>query len=114
MTMPADTANNTQVRNYIVNTLKALKWDVQEDTFTDQTPYGVKTFTNVIATKDPEASRRVIVAAHFDSKFFPSYPENQVRAACLFRDPGVRIIDEATVRRCYRFCDAVCDDARPR
>lgn len=75
----ADTANNTQVRNYIIDTLKRLKWHIEEDTLTAQTPYGVKTFTNVIATKDPEASRRVIVAAHFDSKYFPSYPENQVR-----------------------------------
>ena len=75
----AGTANNTQVRNYIIDTLKKLKWDIEEDTFTDQTPYGFKTFTNVIATKDPMASRRVVVAAHFDSKYFPSYPENQVR-----------------------------------
>ena len=74
-----DTVNNTQVRNHIVDTLKKLKWHVEEDTFTEQTPYGVKTFTNVIGTKDPEASRRVIVAAHFDSKYFPSYPQNQVR-----------------------------------
>jgi glutaminyl-peptide cyclotransferase len=74
----ADTANNTQVRNYIVDALKSLNWHIEEDSFTDETPFGVKTFTNVIATKDPEASRRVIVAAHHDSKFFPSYPENQV------------------------------------
>ena len=81
----ADTANNTQVRNYIVNTMKNLNWHVEEDSFTDQTPYGVKTFTNVIATKDPEASRRVVVAAHYDSKYFPSYPENQVRVqSCLW------------------------------
>ena len=79
----AGTANNTQVRNYIINTLKKLNWHIEEDAFTDQTPYGAKTFTNVIATKDPEASRRVIVAAHFDSKFFPSYPENQVRVECV-------------------------------
>ena len=85
----ADTANHTQVRNYIVNTLKKLNWHIEEDAFTDQTPFGVKTFTNVIATKDPEASRRVIVAAHFDSKFFPSYPENQVRVERVQRCCGV-------------------------
>ena len=85
----ADTANHTQVRNYIVNTLKKLNWHIEEDAFTDQTPFGVKTFTNVIATKDPEASWRVIVAAHFDSKFFPSYPENQVRVECVQRCCGV-------------------------
>ena len=77
-----DTANNTQVRRYIVDTLKKLKWHVEEDSFNDTTPYGVKRFANVIATKDPKAARRVIVAAHFDSKFFESYPSNQ---ACRFR-----------------------------
>lgn len=66
------------MRNYIVSTLKKLDWHVEEDTFTDNTPYGTKRFTNVIATKDPDAPRRVVVAAHFDSKFFPDFPQNQV------------------------------------
>ena len=58
--------------------MKRLEWDVEEDSFTANTPYGMKRFTNVIATKDPEAPRRVVVAAHFDSKFFSTYPESQV------------------------------------
>ena len=74
----ADTENNTIVRNYIVDTMKKLEWDVEEDSFSADTPYGVKRFTNVIATKDPEAPRRVIIAAHFDSKFFLTFPESQV------------------------------------
>jgi glutaminyl-peptide cyclotransferase len=52
---------------------------VEEDSFEEDTPFGVKRFTNIIATKDPNAPRRVILSAHFDSKFFSSYPENQVR-----------------------------------
>ena len=68
------------MRTYIVDTLKKLNWDVEEDAFTDTTPYGTKHFVNVIATKDPKASRRVILAAHFDSKYFQAYPDNQVRA----------------------------------
>lgn len=76
---PPDTANNTLVKDYLVSTMKKLKWHVEEDTFTDETPYGVKRFTNVIATKDPTASRRVILAAHFDSKFFPTFPQSQAR-----------------------------------
>jgi len=75
---PADTENNTFVRQHLVKTLEALKWHVEEDSFTDNTPYGEKHFTNVIATKDPKAPRRVILSAHFDSKFFPSAPQNQV------------------------------------
>ena len=74
---PPDTENNTIVKDYIVNTMKKLNWHVEEDTFTDTTPYGTKRFTNVIATKDPKAPRRVILSAHFDSKFFATYPQNQ-------------------------------------
>ena len=73
----ADTENNTLVRNYIISTLRNLNWHIEEDNFVAATPYGPKNFTNVIATKDPDAPRRVVLAAHFDSKFFPSYPENQ-------------------------------------
>lgn len=74
----AESDNNTMVRNYIVSTMKALNWHIEEDSFTDTTPYGPRQFTNIIVTKDPQASRRVILAAHFDSKYFSHYPENQV------------------------------------
>ena len=52
---------------------------MEEDSFTDTTPIGVKSFTNVIATFHPDAPRRVILSAHFDSKYHPNYPDNQVR-----------------------------------
>ncbi|THU88592.1 hypothetical protein K435DRAFT_761703 [Dendrothele bispora CBS 962.96] len=71
----SDTENNVLVRNYIISTLKALDWHIEEDAFNDTTPLGTKQFTNIIATKDPEASRRVVVAAHFDSKYFPNTNE---------------------------------------
>ena len=32
---------------------KNPKWNIQEDTFTNQTLYGVKNFTNIVTTKDP-------------------------------------------------------------
>lgn len=41
-------------------------------------------FTNVIATKDPDAPRRVVLSAHYDSKYFPTYPQNQVRPTAFF------------------------------
>ena len=70
--------NITFVRGYIIDVLTSLDWHVEEDTFTDSTPYGERSFSNVIATKDPSAPRRVILAAHYDSKYFPRYPDNQV------------------------------------
>ncbi|KDQ61156.1 hypothetical protein JAAARDRAFT_124587 [Jaapia argillacea MUCL 33604] len=92
---PADSDNNTLVRNYIVSTLKALNWEVEEDIFTDDTPYGTKRFTNVIATKDPSASRRVILSAHFDSKYFSSFPQNQFVGATDSAFPCALMLDLA-------------------
>ncbi|KAH6918334.1 glutaminyl-peptide cyclotransferase-like protein [Coprinopsis sp. MPI-PUGE-AT-0042] len=90
-----DTENNTLVRNYLVDTLKALNWHVELDEFTDNTPYGPKKFANVIATKDPKAARRLILSAHFDSKFFPTYPENQFLGATDSAAPCAMMLDVA-------------------
>ncbi|CAE6459625.1 unnamed protein product [Rhizoctonia solani] len=92
---PPDTANNTAVRNYLVKTMKDLNWDVEEDSFTSNTPYGEKRFTNVIATKDPEAPRRLVLAAHFDSKYFASSPENQFVGATDSAVPCAMLLDLA-------------------
>lgn len=62
-----------------MSTLKNLNWEVEVDEFTDETPIGKKRFANIIATKDPSASRRLVLSAHYDSKWFPDYPQNQVR-----------------------------------
>ncbi|KAH8117018.1 hypothetical protein DFH11DRAFT_1687800 [Phellopilus nigrolimitatus] len=104
---PADSANNTLVKNYIVSTLRKLNWDIEEDSFTDNTPYGTKRFTNVIATKDPEASRRVILAAHFDSKFFSTYPQNQFVGAT---DSAVPSLDPLLNRRKEQLDNGLLDD----
>lgn len=90
-----DTENNTLVRNYIKTTLEALNWHVEEDEFTGQTPVGEKRFTNLIATKDPAAPRRVILSAHFDSKYFPSYPANQFVGATDSAAPCAMMLDLA-------------------
>ncbi|KZT09609.1 uncharacterized protein LAESUDRAFT_695278 [Laetiporus sulphureus 93-53] len=92
---PPDTENNTMVKDYIVSTMQHLNWHVEEDTFTDNTPYGTKRFTNVIATKDPSASRRVILSAHFDSKFFLNYPRSQFVGATDSAAPCAFMLDLA-------------------
>jgi hypothetical protein len=35
-----------------MNTLKSLNWHVEVDEFQDETPFGTKTFRNIIATYD--------------------------------------------------------------
>ncbi|KAI7823319.1 hypothetical protein BC939DRAFT_528997 [Gamsiella multidivaricata] len=46
-------------------------WHVEIDRFTETTPFGPKTFTNLVFTKNPQAENRLVFAAHFDSKYFP-------------------------------------------
>lgn len=58
--------------------MKALNWHVELDEFVAQTPYGPKRMANIIATKDSSAPRRVVLSAHFDSKFFEDAPRSQV------------------------------------
>ncbi|KAJ3416722.1 hypothetical protein HDV05_000552 [Chytridiales sp. JEL 0842] len=67
------TAGNKAVQQHIKDTFKALNWNVEEDTFNDTTPYGVKEFNNIIVTKDPTAQRKLVLAAHFDSKYFKNF-----------------------------------------
>ncbi|EGN95600.1 hypothetical protein SERLA73DRAFT_186705 [Serpula lacrymans var. lacrymans S7.3] len=89
------TENSTSVRGHIVSALKSLNWHVEEDRFTDNTPLGPMTFTNIIATKNPSASRRVILSAHYDSKYFPKYPENQFVGATDSAAPCAMMLDVA-------------------
>ncbi|KAG0311433.1 hypothetical protein BGZ99_010173, partial [Dissophora globulifera] len=51
-------------------------WHVEQDRFEATTPFGVKTFTNLIFTKNPNAENRLVFAAHFDSKYFPPATTN--------------------------------------
>lgn len=44
-----------------------LNWDVQEDAFKMATPHGMRPFRNIIATLNPRACKRVVLACHYDS-----------------------------------------------
>lgn len=61
------------VQQQIKSTLRSLKagWEVTDDRFLNWTPYGQMPFTNIIATLNPGAKRRLVLACHYDSKYFP-------------------------------------------
>ncbi|KAM3594975.1 uncharacterized protein V6R79_016296 [Siganus canaliculatus] len=61
------------VQEHIKTTLRSLGagWEVTEDTFVSQTPYGPLPFNNLIATLNPSANRRLVLACHYDSKYYP-------------------------------------------
>ncbi|XP_029891680.1 glutaminyl-peptide cyclotransferase isoform X2 [Aquila chrysaetos chrysaetos] len=63
---------NYVVRQHIKHRLQRLQagWEIEEDTFQRYTPYGYQTFSNIISTLDPSAKRHLVLACHYDSKFF--------------------------------------------
>merc|ERR1712106_147863 len=64
--------NHDRVRQHITQAMKSNGWSVDESSFSDQTPLGQKQFTNIIATLDPSAARRLVIACHYDSKIQPA------------------------------------------
>lgn len=58
---------------HIKTTLGSLGagWEVTLDRFRSMTPYGELPFTNIIATLNPSAKRRLVLACHHDSKYYP-------------------------------------------
>ena len=65
-----DTESHAGVRQHILSRLSSLGegWEVTVHEFTDNTPLGVKKFTNIIATLHPSIERRLVLSAHYDSK----------------------------------------------
>ncbi|OXB54921.1 hypothetical protein ASZ78_014185 [Callipepla squamata] len=63
---------NYAVRQHIKERLQRLQagWEIEEDTFQKYTPYGYQTFSNIISTLNPSAKRHLVLACHYDSKFF--------------------------------------------
>jgi len=58
-------------RDYISDFLKDLGWSVEFDTFTQDTVIGERTFSNIIATRNKDSPRRLVLAAHYDTKISP-------------------------------------------
>ena len=68
------TKNHQAVRKYIRNELTRLGWKVEIDSFRDKTPnFGTLTFHNVVATLNPNAERFLVLACHYDSKYYKDY-----------------------------------------
>ncbi|CAF1005844.1 unnamed protein product [Adineta steineri] len=68
------TRGNAQVRQHIISTLQSTKiWNIEYDTFNSVTPDGIVKFTNIIATLNPTATHRLVLACHYDSKKLPHF-----------------------------------------
>ncbi|KAI9632546.1 uncharacterized protein MKK02DRAFT_30333 [Dioszegia hungarica] len=92
---PVGSKNSTLVQNYISSVFKRLGWHEEQNPFKSETPIGELDFTNLIYTFDPDAPRKIIIAAHFDSKYFPDYPANQFIGATDSAAPCSFMLDLA-------------------
>lgn len=70
------TPGSLVVQQHVTSTLSSLSagWNIDLDSFQSNTPRGQVTFTNIVATLDPLAPRRLLLACHYDSKLLPSDP----------------------------------------
>jgi hypothetical protein len=68
--VPGD-AGWTKTMGYIEMHMGRLGWAVERDSFVADTPQGVKTMHNIIASVNPQAGVCMLdLAAHFETKFF--------------------------------------------
>lgn len=67
---PAGSEGNKKVQSYLSGVFSKLGWHEEKDTFVGATPHGDIEFTNLIYTFDPSAPRKLVLSAHFDSKYF--------------------------------------------
>lgn len=92
---PAGSQNLTDLQSLVERHFSGLGWHVERDHFEDDTPYGVKPFTNLIFTHDPLAKRRLVLSAHIDSKFYPTHPADQFVGATDSAAPCAIMMDVA-------------------
>lgn len=59
-----------RLQRFIKRYFARLRWEVRTDEFFEETPLGgpMIRFTNLIATLNPAGARRIVLAAHYDSK----------------------------------------------
>ena len=70
---PAGSAELERTRGYIVDQLKSYGLKVTTDEFYPITPQGGKKMANVIAELPGESSDVIIIASHYDTKYFKEF-----------------------------------------
>ncbi|XP_002158175.3 glutaminyl-peptide cyclotransferase [Hydra vulgaris] len=91
------TVGHHEVKEFIKNTLTKFKWDVQLDEFTSTTPLGDKKFTNILATLNPKAKRKLAFAAHYDSKLMKPVNGKYFLGAIDSAVPCAMLLDLASI-----------------
>jgi hypothetical protein len=85
---------------YIKNHFQNLNWNLEEDTFTDNTPYGRKQFNNIIVTYEPEVKNKLVLSCHYESKNMTDSRGNGFIAATDSAIPCTILLDIAAKLDC--------------
>ncbi len=67
---PAGSPSLARARDYIIKQLKAANLNVTIDEFRQPTPLGERNFANIIAEIPGESADQLIIASHYDSKYY--------------------------------------------
>lgn len=65
---PPGSPAHRRIQKYVEAHFTAIGWHFETDRFQERTVLGPVEFTNLIATADPLAPQRIVLAAHYDSK----------------------------------------------
>jgi len=71
---PPSSFNHIKVAGILIDELEELGWEIESDIFDEKPPdpYLVTTFHNIIATYNSNATRKLVLACHYDSKITPN------------------------------------------
>ncbi|MEQ8926486.1 MAG: M28 family peptidase [Fulvivirga sp.] len=81
--------NHTETGNYLIEKLKSFNWEVQEQnfeatTFDNQLLY----LRNIIASYNPKKSKRILLAAHWDTRPFADKDNDRIEEPILGANDG--------------------------
>ncbi|XP_013782600.1 glutaminyl-peptide cyclotransferase-like [Limulus polyphemus] len=111
------TRGHENVRKFIVETMKSLDWEVEEDTFIATTPHGEILFTNIVSTLNPNACEQLVLACHYDSKYFSEgtfYGATDSAVPCTMMIHLARILDKQLKQQKKKFPIALNIDTRDK
>ncbi|XP_006839516.1 PREDICTED: glutaminyl-peptide cyclotransferase [Chrysochloris asiatica] len=84
-------------RQHIRRRIRRLKagWLLEMDTFLSRTPFGYRSFSNIISTLNPTARRYLVLACHYDSKYFPRWDNTEFVGATDSAVPCAMLLELA-------------------
>ncbi len=81
---PIESEGHKKTQDYITKKLEKCGWSVMRQSFTTSTPYGERTFTNLIARhKDATTTPNVVLSAHYDAKQLDNFLAADDAASCV-------------------------------